>query len=481
MSVARDTTYSLAASFVPLAVTIVTTPLFIAVIGVERFGLLAICWTLLNSLSFASLGMAPALAVRLAAMESAPAAERSEIVWTALLLTLAVAVVGSAVLYSIGYFYFGHFPPVASVLKTEVQHSLPLFTLAFVLGLIIAVLNAALQGRQLFGWQSILLATNSVLLSVTPLAFAYLLSARVPSLALAMVVGQFATLLAQLAICRDLIPLKAATWPKRETVNSLLDFGLWMSLTRILAPLVTLVDRFLIGALRGPVAVSAYVLPYGLALRLVMLPGSLYNATLPRFAAFNNPDDERKLQSESIELLNGILTPAGVFGIALMGPFLRVWLGESLGSAAAPVGVILMAGAWAHAIGYIPSAMLLGQDRPQIVTKLLLGYLAPYIALLYILTLRFGAPGAAIAWALRAATEPSLFFFTKPAHSEVVALAQSAALLILAMLGGLLLSWESLCYWVVMTAVAVIACYRSRHLTIALLSELRRADFGLAS
>ena len=62
MSVARHTAYNFVGAVVPVAVSLVTVPLYLKVIGLDRYGVLAIFWSLLSSLDFISLGMGPAVA-----------------------------------------------------------------------------------------------------------------------------------------------------------------------------------------------------------------------------------------------------------------------------------------------------------------------------------------------------------------------------------------------------------------------------------
>jgi O-antigen/teichoic acid export membrane protein len=157
-----------------------------------------------------------------------------------------------------------------------------------------------------------------------------------------------------------------------------------------------------------------------------------------------------------------LLTPISVVAIAALGPFLHVWIGPSLASAGAPVGAILIAGFWVQGIGHVPSTILLGRGRPDILTKLLLAYLVPYLLILYVLTVQFGIIGASIAWSLRAACDPILFFFTKPDSASVGKIIQSATVILAAMATALLLSWDSALYWLLMMVLLGLSGYLGR-------------------
>ena len=252
-----------------------------------------------------------------------------------------------------------------------------------------------------------------------------------------------------------------------------------MSGTALVAPLVLLLDRFVIGALRGPVAVAAYVLPYNFVQQLLLVPASLGNAILPRLAVL--PGDEvRQLQSSSLHLLGGLLTPLAVVSIALASPFFHVWIGPALAATAGPVAAILLVGVWIHGIAHVASTVLMGRNRPQVVTKLLLGCLIPYVAVLYLATLKFGVIGAAVVWSLRAACDPILFVFTRPDRSDLKPLATSFGLVLSAAVTAVSLPWTSEWYWALMFVTGFATWSQHREVLISSAFRAFSAAFSLS-
>jgi O-antigen/teichoic acid export membrane protein len=480
MTIARDTAYNLAGALAPVFFTLVVTPFYLHTIGAARFGILAICWTLVGALGFASLGMGPALTYRLALMDEDSPVSRSNHVWMALLIGFAASLLGSFLVLTIARAYFQRFASLPSGLKAEVWTAFPYLAALLPLGTVSAVLNCALQGRKRFGPLSAVSILNAAAAAIIPLLGALLFSPKLPILILAMALANAVMLLVQLAVCSRILPLRFPSRLGGEHVGALVGYGAWMSGTALIAPFLLLFDRFVIGALRGPSAVAVYVLAYSVLQGLLLLPASLSSAMLPRLAPLMRDEDVRQLQSEWLTWLNGLLTPLVVIAIALSGPFFRLWVGPTLGSAASPVAAILLVGCWLHGIAHIPSAGVVGRGRPDLLTKWLLICLVPYVIVLYLATLHFGVVGAAAAWTIRSAFDPMLFLHTRPRRLDIWRAAGSSALVLCAMAIALALPWTSKLYWGAMALIIAAACYQNRGVLISSVGEFRKRAFKVA-
>jgi len=87
-----------------------------------------------------------------------------------------------------------------------------------------------------------------------------------------------------------------------------------------------------------------------------------------------------------------------------------LWLGTDFAAKSALVLQLLAVGFFLNFLAWLPSTLLQGIGRPDIVAKILLAEFPLYLGMLWLLTLRLGIVGAALAWALRGGFEVTLFF-----------------------------------------------------------------------
>jgi O-antigen/teichoic acid export membrane protein len=481
VSVGRDTGYNLTAAAAPVVFAFFVTPFYLHLVGPDRFGILAICWTIVGALGFASLGMGPALSYRLALLGEGEPLARSNSVWTALSISLAASLLGAVAALLIARVYFQQIPSMPHALRLEMWAASPYLAALLPLATAVGVFNGALQGRRRFGVLSAVSIVSAALGALLPLTVALFADLRLPSLILAMVAANAVVVAIQVAVCAWYVPLGFPRRVKFESAKELLNYGAWMSVTGLVSPFLLLLDRFVVGILRGPTAVAVYVLAYNVLQGLLFLPASLSSAMLPRLAPLKLERDVDDLQSSWLLWLNGVLTPIVILAIAAAPPFFRLWIGPTLGSAASPVAVVLLLGCWLHGIGHIASTILIGRNRPHILTKLLLVCLLPYLVLLYFATARFGVMGAAAAWSIRAAFDLTLFRWTSPRSADMRTVALSAALVAAALVVSLGLPWHGPLYWAAMTALVVAAYYQNRAVLADTMLKLKSAAFNLSA
>ncbi len=408
-NLARATALNFAGLLVPTLVQLVTVPFYIRHIGVDRYGVMALVWLLLGYFGVFDLGFGRAIASRIATLNAATPAARAELFWTGTCLSVLTGAAGGLVLYLVAKRLFGNVFAVPPNLLGETRAALPWLALALPVATGISAMSGALQGREAFGAMNASQIAGTIMYQVVPLGIAMLVSPRLPGLVLAAIGGRLVTAILLFGFCVVKVPAGLRPRVARQEIRPLLSYGGWVTVTGLIYPLLTVFDRFVIGALVGMEAVAAYTIPFNLVTRIAALPASFQNALFPRFALLDAAP-ARLLQERAARLVACLMTPLLVIALLLLRPFMTLWIGPALAARAVPVGQILVLGLWFSTLGFVPFSFLQSRGRPDLPAKLHVLELLLYAPALYLLTRHYGAAGAAWAWGGRALADAVLLF-----------------------------------------------------------------------
>jgi O-antigen/teichoic acid export membrane protein len=132
-------------TIVPLAVALLTVPIYVRRIGDARYGVLSIVWVLLGYFGFLDLGLSRAATNALARLRNAPHEARTRVLVTTPVLNLGLGLFGSLCLAVFGSHLLQHVLGLSEALKPEIAQAFPwivgLFPLALVSGVVSARWN----------------------------------------------------------------------------------------------------------------------------------------------------------------------------------------------------------------------------------------------------------------------------------------------------------------------------------------------------
>jgi O-antigen/teichoic acid export membrane protein len=403
----RNSILNVLGGLAPIAVALVTVPLYLDTIGTARYGVLAVIWVLLTYFRVFDLGLGRATANQVARLGEERRDEGAAVVWTALALNTGLGVLGGLSLLGVGYPLIAYALDIPTQLRDEALDALPFLAATVPLLTITAVLQGALEGRERFGTVNLIETGGLNLSQLLPLALAVTVSPELPWLIAGAAIATALTAVAWFAACRRLVLAGTTGRYDRTLTRSLFSYGGWVTVTGLVSPLLEVIDRIIIGIVSGAVAVAAYAISFNLASRILLLPHALIRAAFPRLS-FLEPEAARALAGDALRGLVLVLTPAVIVALVGLRPFLELWIGEDIARDAAPVGEILLVGVWLNGLAFIPYALLQAQGRPDVPAKFHVAELLPFLALLWILLETFGVEGAAVAWAVRAGADALL-------------------------------------------------------------------------
>jgi O-antigen/teichoic acid export membrane protein len=405
-SIKRSSLVNMAGAVVPLLVTLVTLPLFLPLVGEFRYGALMLLWAVLGYMGVLDMGLGRAVSQHIAQTDKPE--HIADVLWSGIWLSVLMGVVGGLIVTWLAPWLSSTVFSTPPDLHAELKAALAWMVLALPLSTLSSVLLGALQGRHAFVAMNIAQVTGSVLALIFPLLLAMNGVLDLGSLFVAMLAARGLQLFMLYRACRRAV----SDLPPRlgmGQIPSLLRFGGWVSISSVLNPILELTDRFVIGHRMDLAAVTAYTVPYSMATRLSLVPGSLSSVLFPRFSSVSG-FEAQALMLRARLVLAAIMTPLVVLGILLAPFFLQLWLGANLGARMGPVAVILLIGIWINALAFLPYSYLQAQGRPDLPAKLHLIEVLPYLVFLWWAVDVWGIQGAALAWTLRVSVDGVLLF-----------------------------------------------------------------------
>lgn len=400
MSIRRNSIYNIAGAVIPLVLALVTVPLYLKAVGTERYGALAIAWLILGYFGLFDLGLGRATAQRIAALHDSTPDHRASVFWTAVAVNIAIGAVGAVLLFlGARYFFLNHFK-AEPALVAEMLDAVWLLAAAVPVATLTGVLSGALQGREKFLDVNMATVVGNSLFTLLPLIVAYVSGPQLSGLIIAAVIARVLGLaIIALRVHKHLLAGAHGAFDRSEWLN-LLKFGGWVSLIMIAAPLSTIADRLMIGALLGSASVAVYAVAVDIARRIALVPNALAQAIFPRVAKADQRECDTIFR-QSLAVVDLLMTVPVIVLIFLAGPFLELWVGRDLGAQAANVCRILLVAYWFNAFAVVPNMFLQAQGKPFLSAAIVVGTLPFYFVALYLGLTKGGFEAAAWMFAVR--------------------------------------------------------------------------------
>jgi O-antigen/teichoic acid export membrane protein len=457
-SLKRNALANFLGSVLPMIVSLITVPMYLAHIGAARYGVLAIVWMLQGYFGYFDLGLAAATSNRIAQLAESTAAERESVLWTALALNAGFGMFGGAALFALGRVLFAQFH-IAPQMNAEVLAALPWIACSVPLATISGVFSGALTGREQFASLNAVQFAGTLIFQVAPLLTAIAFKPDLEYVIGAAIAGSVSALLLKIAVVFRIFPLRLEAGPARRWIKPLFSYGAWVTVTNLASPLLETADRLLIGSVLGPQAVAWYQVPFNLAIRVRILPGVISTTLFPRLSSLD-AQSATVLASRALRGIASMMTPLIVFGIFLMQPFLTVWTGHEFASHAASVGEAILVGIWFNALAFIPYSHLQAIGRPDLVARFHALEILPFVACLWWALHSIGLIGAALVWSGRVAIDMLLLFWAAHFSAQLARHLVTPGLLVAAAFTlTLLLPWQTLAYfaaWAMLTGAALL-------------------------
>jgi O-antigen/teichoic acid export membrane protein len=410
---ARNTIYNLLGLGLPVIAAVVSAPLLIRGLGIERFGILNLVWVVIGYVSLFDLGLGRALTQSVA--ERLGAGQNQEIprlIRVSLLLISVLGVMGALVVVVLTPWLVYHVLKIPVAVQQETRYAFYLLAVSIPFVICTAALRGVLEAYQRFGVINALRIPMGLFTYLGPL-LALAFSDNLVVVVAVLLIGRIIAWALHLLLCRQYMRHASRSGsPPWAEIRSLLSFGGWIAVSNVIGPLMVSMDRFLIGALVSVTAVAYYTTPYQAVSQIAIIPGALVGVLFPAFAASRAQDYRRTsvIFGGAIKYTLLALWPLTIVIMTLAHEGLRAWVGAEFAQNSTFVLRVLTVGVLVNGLALVPLALIQGVGRPDLTAKLHMIELPVYLVMLLGLTRTHGIDGTAMAYTLRIVVDAILLF-----------------------------------------------------------------------
>jgi O-antigen/teichoic acid export membrane protein len=403
--IAKNTLINLGGQVLPLIVGIVTIPLLIKGLGIDRFGILTMAWMVIGYFSLFDLGLGRALtqiiAKRLGVEEEVNILPG--LVWTALAIMTVMGVIGTAIAGLLSPLLIEKVFKMSAELRVETLQSF--FILSASIPVIILSsgfvgILTAYQRFDLINAVRLPLGISNFIVPLLVLKFSF----SIVPITLFLAGSRLISCVAQYCLCLRVMPsLRNKKRFMPEMIKPLFNIGGWMTVSNIVSPLMVYLDRFLIGAAISVTAVAYYATPYEVVTKLWIASGSLITTLFPAFAASGNHDARNTIHllSKCLAITFIFIFPIALNIVAFSHEGLFLWLGKDFAQNSTLVMQWLAAGVFINCLASVVFVLIQGLGRPDLTAKFHLLEVIFYWPILWWALKQYSIVGAAVVWTLR--------------------------------------------------------------------------------
>lgn len=395
--------WNLAGVGLPLAFALYAIPQLLAGFGGARFGFLTIVWAVIGYFSVFDLGLGRALT----RLVSVKIANRSHDI-PSLVITAMAAIAALGLLFSLPLIFgasaivrafFSDDPSISGELSlslTIMAASLPMVTSS-------SAMIGTLEAYGKFGLiNKVRVVVGLLNFGVPLLVLGFTRSLVVTTIAL-VILRSVSTIVYGSAVSAVIGGVPSIRLWSGAHLKELWKFGSWITLSNLISPLMSQLDRLVIGAMLSLAILPIYSIPGDMANRLSFIPVALVGVLFPAFARAREEGRSREVQiyrNGNFLMLFGIL-PLVLTIFCFSREGLRLWIDDSFANDGYQLLQWLAIGFLFNALARLPHALLQGGGRPDLTAKIHVVELPVYGLALWFLLQRYGILGAAIAWTVR--------------------------------------------------------------------------------
>lgn len=410
----RGFAFNLFGIAVPALIGLLFIPNLYRQLGAEKFGLLTLAWALLGYSSVFDFGLGTSVS-RSVATKIAQEQENSvaPLINTVLVTQFLIGIFLTSLLLLLSGHFIQLLGKIENLSLKEMHTSMQVIFLCIPAIMTTNMLTGVLQAYRSYGLGMLGKATVGTIIFIGPTIIANY-STNMAYIFGSIVILRWLILLIHWKFVQHVITSSRLFCSVQE-VKSLFKFGVGVTISSILGPIMIYCDRFILGHVLSLTNVTFYATPQEIALRLLAIPSAIVGILFPEFVNTlskknNFSEQDNKIQKKyalGFNLNFIFMFPICFIGILFSEEILTWWIDPHFSSQSSAILKVLLVAIFINSAAHIPFYLAYAGGKSAATAKLHIIELPIYLITLYFFIHQFGILGAAIAWLSRA-----LFDFT---------------------------------------------------------------------
>lgn len=399
-----NTFFSITSKIIPLLIAVICIPIIIKGLGEEKYGALTIALVFIGYFNFFDFGIGRAITKLISERIGKNKDKEIVVVYkTGVRLTLILGVIGGLIFFFVSKPITLHYINPPEQLLNEILVGLNYLSIGIPFTILINSYKGVLEALHEF--KAITLSQVTLgMITYLGLIVCIQFTTDLGILIAYLSAVKFIHFIVYRTITHSkILSSEEATSFNKEFAIRMFGFGGWITVSMIVGPIMTILDRLVIASKSGMESVAYYSTSNEITQRVGVLPAALVSVLFPVFSnnsEFNTKHNIR-LYSYSFDLMMCGSILFGVFFIGIAEDLLSIWITEGFARNSFVVLQIISIGAIFNFIARIPFTFIQGLNRPDITAKIHLLELPIFLIMLFVLINMYGIKGAAIATATR--------------------------------------------------------------------------------
>lgn len=397
----KNSALSLVTLVLPLVVSVITIPYLIEGLGKEKFGILSLAWIFIGYFTLFDLGLGRAITKFVAEyIAQDRAGDLPELVWTSWFAIGFLGLTAAAILLIVS-------PLVINMLQIPenltAETRLTLVWIAFSIPFVMAAagIRAVLEACHQF--KAILFVTTpaSAMNFILPVIVLVFFTDKLYWIVGTLFINRIITAVLLFVVCIKVTPITfKAQKPRLALLKPLFQFGGWLTVSNIIGPVMSYLDRFLVGLYFPLAMVAYYITPSEILQRIRVIPQSFMVVLFPTFSQLNAADAGKSAEMfhRSTRLLFLIMLPLSMLLIVFARDILHVWIDADFALNGTVVLQVLALGMLINSTAQVPYNWIQSAGYANVTAVFHIIELPIYLLFIWLLVPPLGIAGLAAAW-----------------------------------------------------------------------------------